>query len=466
MFGWIKESAVYEAGLIGSGSWDEESSSYKVQLPAEVLQEAARVMDKGYLFFVHGTIEAADGATEFYLQANKLETQTTPDGEVMYISFADGSTLTEGLLTIPYGEGGGTPAIHNIWDSTGTGAVAGGNADSEATGNYAFAFGTNAKATGYPSAAFGNGQALSDNTYAFGSATAEGRFSFASGNGAKASGANSVSMGVSTMAMGNNSHAEGNGTTASGDSSHSEGDNTKAYGRGSHAEGYKTEAGTSNNSKKYAHAEGNETKATGESSHAEGNNTKAYGKASHAEGASTVAGDSSKTNVICAHAEGNSSEAKGSCSHAEGWGTKAYGENSHSEGSISYAYGYYSHAEGSYCEAGSESNANTITCQHAEGRGTLATGLCSHAEGDSTIASGDHQHVSGMYNIEDDTSLEIIGNGTSIARSNARTLDKAGNEWLAGQIQPELGLRLKAPNGTYYNVTVDNTGALSIVAAT
>lgn len=94
MFGWIKESAVYEAGLIGSGSWDEESSSYKVQLPAEVLLEAARVMDKGYLFYVHGTIEAEGTESEFYLRANKMEANR--------ILFAEGSTLTEGLLTISY----------------------------------------------------------------------------------------------------------------------------------------------------------------------------------------------------------------------------------------------------------------------------------------------------------------------------------------------------------------------------
>lgn len=94
MFGWVKESAVYEAGLIGGGSWDEESSSYKVLLPAEVLPEAARVMDKGYLFYVHGTIEAEGAESEFYLQANKKEANR--------ILFAEGSTLTEGLLTISY----------------------------------------------------------------------------------------------------------------------------------------------------------------------------------------------------------------------------------------------------------------------------------------------------------------------------------------------------------------------------
>jgi hypothetical protein len=44
-----------------------------------------------------------------------------------------------------------------------------------------------------------------------------------------------------------------------------------------------------------------------------------------------------------------------------------------------------------------------------------------------------YQHVSGRYNIEDNAFAEIIGNGTAnAARSNARTLDWDGNEWIAG----------------------------------
>lgn len=398
MFGWIKESAVYEVGYISNDSWDEETSSYKVDIPEVVLFEASTVIEKGYLFLIHGTIETSDGTTEIFLQANKLEKQSTPDGDVIYISFADGSTLTEGLLTIPYSEEGSS-GIKNIWDSTGEGAVAGGNMSAVASGDASFAFGTGA------------------------SASAIGAFAF--GTGARATGRDSFAVGATT-ASGVNSHAEGNATIASGARSHAEGAATKAYGTNSHAEGEQTEAGSATNTKNNSHAEGLNTKATGEASHAEGLETQATGERSHSEGGGSIASGSSS------HAEGAGSTASGGASHAEGAGTTASGETS-----------------------------------HAEGLSTKASGSCSHAEGAGTIANGPNQHVGGIYNVADTTSLEIIGNGTgSNNRSNVRTLDQSGNEWLAGQIQPELGLRLKAPNGTYYNVTVDNTGALSITAVT
>ena len=83
---------------------------------------------------------------------------------------------------------------------------------------------------------------------------------------------------------------------------------------------------------------------------------------------------------------------------------------------------------------------------HAEGANTDATGSASHAEGNSTIAKHACQHVFGAYNIEDPSTsattkkgnyIEIVGNGigaTSSERSNARTLDWDGNEWLAGSL--------------------------------
>ena len=72
---------------------------------------------------------------------------------------------------------------------------------------------------------------------------------------------------------------------------------------------------------------------------------------------------------------------------------------------------------------------------HAEGFYTTASGVSAHAEGDGTIAAGAAQHAGGMYNIEDTNSdyIEIKGNGSNDNnRSNARTLDWDGNEWIAG----------------------------------
>jgi hypothetical protein len=100
----------------------------------------------------------------------------------------------------------------------------------------------------------------------------------------------------------------------------------------------------------------------------------------------------------------------------------------YAEGSNVRASGEVSHAEGADTTASGGSS-------HAEGLGTTASGEASHAEGLGTIAGGNNQHAGGQYNIEDtnNTYAEIIGNGIyENNRSNARTLDWHGNEWLAG----------------------------------
>ena len=77
------------------------------------------------------------------------------------------------------------------------------------------------------------------------------------------------------------------------------------------------------------------------------------------------------------------------------------------------------------------------TASFAEGYGNTASGLYSHAAGAGTVAAGTGQFVFGKYNVEDADSVyaEMVGNGNSQARSNARTLDWNGNEVLAGQLE-------------------------------
>lgn len=154
---------------------------------------------------------------------------------------------------------------------------------------------------------------------------------------------------------------------------------------------------------------GNWNNSTGNYSHAEGKSTTSSGENSHAEGASTTAG--------------------GKNSHAEGYSAAAYGKGSHAEGGNTEAGYDYSHAEG--YETGAASNYS-----HAEGYGSITTGRYSHAEGSHTIAGGESSHVVGRYNIKDEKNLyaEIVGNGSSETRSNARTLDWSGNEVLAGKL--------------------------------
>lgn len=174
----------------------------------------------------------------------------------------------------------------------------------------------------------------------------------------------------------------------------------------------------------YSVAESGYTIAAGENSHAEGRNTMALSTFAHAEGSGTIAGVSAPSN-------------KGNSAHAEGSDTSATGNFSHSEGQFTTAQGSYTHAEGYGTTAQGAGS-------HAEGDGTIAEGKASHAEGVHTIANHLAQHVFGRYNLSDTsenpsnavgTYIEIVGNGSSDgARSNARTLNLTGNEWLAGTL--------------------------------
>ena len=112
------------------------------------------------------------------------------------------------------------------------------------------------------------------------------------------------------------------------------------------------------------------------------------------------------------------------------------GDYSVAEGYNTEASEFGAHAEGDSTVAGSQG-------AHAEGISTWALEQGSHTEGTGTIAYGVNQHVFGRYNATNDHLLEIVGNGTgNSARSNARTLDWNGNEWLAGAIKPANGLDL------------------------
>ena len=187
--------------------------------------------------------------------------------------------------------------------------------------------------------------------------------------------------------------------------------------------------------------------ASGFASHAEGYNTHAEGHSSHTEGYNTYA--------------------KGDFSHAEGRETYAEGDWSHAEGCMTHAEGYYSHAEGVKTHAKGHRS-------HAEGDETYAEGNCSHAEGEETHAISYAQHVQGMYNLVDtehdinDTwnrgkYAHIVGNGTSAKRSNAHTLDWDGNAWYAGTVEG-TAMIIKSPNGTRFQITVDDNGNLTATA--
>ena len=197
----------------------------------------------------------------------------------------------------------------------------------------------------------------------------------------------------------------------------------------------------------------------------------ASGKNAHVEGGAIFSDpDAGETTYVinqatgeCSHAEGSGTTASGFSSHAEGGGTTASAPSSHSEGNSTTASSIYSHAEGSGTTASGQGS-------HAEGGSTTASGSFSHAEGMGTVANHKSQHVFGEYNIEDSSTtnetvrgnyIEIVGNGAVKTRSNARTLDWSGNEWISGSMRAENGFILKSPDGSLFTLTVANDGTLT-----
>ena len=183
----------------------------------------------------------------------------------------------------------------------------------------------------------------------------------------------------------------------------------------------------------------------GAGSIAAGKSVESSGTGSYAEGQETHAAG------YMSHSEGLGSKATGYVSHAEGAYTTASGENSHAEGRSTKASENYSHAEGVSTTASGYGS-------HAEGESTKANGEASHAEGVETIADGSCQHVAGKYNVSDPNKIEIIGNGEYGARSNARTLDWSGNEWIAGALSVGNAAGTRANLG----ITLENLGLKSL----
>lgn len=88
------------------------------------------------------------------------------------------------------------------------------------------------------------------------------------------------------------------------------------------------------------------------------------------------------------------------------------------------------------------------------GTDNLARGFNAFASGEGLIAYQRNHHVFGKYNVLDGRSstpettegeyVEIVGNGTDDSnRSNARTLDWQGNEWIAGALTQASDARMK-----------------------
>lgn len=116
------------------------------------------------------------------------------------------------------------------------------------------------------------------------------------------------------------------------------------------------------------------------------------------------------------------------------------------------------HGSGSHSVNEGVSCTTSGNTSHAEGSSNTASGSYSHVEGLANVANHESQHVFGEYNVPDDSSasssargnyIEIVGNGTVSAHSNARTLDWSGNEVLAGTLT--TGGDVTVPSGSKFN---------------
>lgn len=158
---------------------------------------------------------------------------------------------------------------------------------------------------------------------------------------------------------------------------------------------------------------------------------------------------------------GNHSMATGTNNIVSGADNYVTGTGNNAKGTATFMAGTYNTAEvrGSNSLVGgngnSVSNGNAIVAgsnntvsgvnSAATGNGNTVSGSNSSVRGENVIANHKSQTVSGEYNVSDPSAaaatargnyVEIVGNGTSTsARSNARTLDWSGNEWLAGNLK-------------------------------
>ena len=156
------------------------------------------------------------------------------------------------------------------------------------------------------------------------------------------------------------------------------------------------------------------------------------------------------------------------------YGSKLDSANPTGTGSLSLnkksgsTLGTNSVALGTSCEA---SGTRSMACGYnttasgdasfADGNLTQASGQRSRASGTGTIAKNRSQVAFGEWNIQDPSSatsdnkgtyIEVVGNGTSSSRSNARTLDWSGNEVLAGDLTINGNVNLSLKN---YGVTIN-----------
>jgi hypothetical protein len=217
-----------------------------------------------------------------------------------------------------------------------------------------------------------------------------------------------MKTGVSTNVALNDSLAQGYAVSSSGQYSHAEGYSTIARGQSSHAEGYYTLAGLS------AWDTNSTVSGITQLPTSIGNITSSF-----APGTAVVLGDYTGNYLIVSRSffQANRTQiqyvSQSNLNLSAGVPLALIDSTVYPNQTLTT--GQYSHAEGNNCIAvfgHAEGESTTAFYGHAEGTSTLSIGYGSHAEGLGTIARGNYQHVEGLYNIEDSSSLLIVGNGS------------------------------------------------------
>ncbi|MCP3698016.1 MAG: hypothetical protein GY920_05590 [Aliivibrio sp.] len=362
--------------------------------------------------------------------------------------------------------GGGTKDRFAIWTSPselGDGDILRGNGDyslifndmltSDASGNYANAFGVKTLAEGDFSFATGQeNRALGKTSFVTGfSNEADGDGSAAFGNTTRAGGTNSFVGGDGSNADGNNAFSFGGQTQASGDfsvamgaSSNTTGDFSVVLGQGNSVAAnhgvaigygnYVTPTGLfsfamgfeSTASGALAIAIGNNAVASGESSLAiGGENAIASGDYSFATGQNTTAsGEYSVAMGEGATASGVTSTAMGGATTASNGHCVAMGKASTASGNVSFAMGSQTQAIGDASTAMGDlttASGNVSTAMGsgstASGDNSLAIGVSAQSTGNTSIAMGNGSEASGNYSVSIGQNTEASGT-ISLAMGN------------------------------------------------
>lgn len=299
--------------------------------------------------------------------------------------------------------------------------------------------------------AFSNGKsgvAMGTTTTAFGNGSLAANFlTLASGGGSSAFGLlteaaalASASFGNKTKASGAYSISSGQDTIASGQSSVAIGEKGDAQGKNSFVQGFGGTA-TGNNTVKFGYegsASGNNSAKFGFESVASGTNSFAIGDGTTASGFQSIA--SGDSNVV----SGYNSFAGGKTSTITGAESIAYGLNNTISANVSAIFG----------------NANTITSGSfssfiAGSNNTTNSFGEVKLIGRNLIGASQEGVYLGKYNDDSDNYNKFqIGNGSSITKSNALSINNAGNIKI-----PTYGSGAVTGAATY-NLSVDANGQI------